>query len=380
MKTWRFEAMDTWFFRESRGHDSVGVSELASIFPPPARTLAGAVRTLVGEAHDVDWQAWRETKGRYEPALNAAIGYGDDLGALSIAGVFPVLENQRLYPWPLNLLTKATSDGAEYARLRLGSTLRTHLGTIRAPDMTQGPGFKVPDNVWLTADGLRRVLDGGLPLVEHIKHGDTLHSAEPRLGIALAHDKRTVQDGMLYQTRHIRPHPKLALEVDIDGLDDLSLPDAGVLRLGGEGRAAGYRVVDSTQNLPAAPQPHADDAGLLLILLAPAKLDGWLPPGFTAEVHDSFTTWHGDIAGVALRIHAAVSGKPLREGGWDMAANAPRAVASLLPAGSLWYCTVEDGDLQSAAARLHGAYIGEETALGRGLLAVARWPASETTE
>ena len=41
-------AYDTWFFREFRPHDAVGASELSSLFPPPIRTLAGALRTLIG--------------------------------------------------------------------------------------------------------------------------------------------------------------------------------------------------------------------------------------------------------------------------------------------------------------------------------------------
>ena len=32
-RLWRFEALDTWFFRESRPHGSVGAAELASLFP-----------------------------------------------------------------------------------------------------------------------------------------------------------------------------------------------------------------------------------------------------------------------------------------------------------------------------------------------------------
>ena len=59
-KTWRFNAFDTWFFRESRPMDSIGGSELASLFPPPATTLAGAVRTAIGEHLRVDWSRFQD--------------------------------------------------------------------------------------------------------------------------------------------------------------------------------------------------------------------------------------------------------------------------------------------------------------------------------
>jgi CRISPR-associated protein Cmr3 len=52
---WRFSALDTLFFKESRPIESVGGSQLSSVFPPPARTLIGAIRTAIGEANSVDW-------------------------------------------------------------------------------------------------------------------------------------------------------------------------------------------------------------------------------------------------------------------------------------------------------------------------------------
>ncbi len=54
-KQWCFEPLDTWFFRESRPFGTVGGSELTSLFPPPARTVAGAIRTLIGENANINW-------------------------------------------------------------------------------------------------------------------------------------------------------------------------------------------------------------------------------------------------------------------------------------------------------------------------------------
>ena len=52
---WRFDPLDTWFFREARGFETSGHNELSSLFPPPARTVAGALRTLIGEQQGADW-------------------------------------------------------------------------------------------------------------------------------------------------------------------------------------------------------------------------------------------------------------------------------------------------------------------------------------
>ena len=66
------EPLDTWFFREARPHGSVGNSELGSQFPPPVRTLLGALRTAIGDAwfarHVATGAAWPTTR-RCKPTL-----------------------------------------------------------------------------------------------------------------------------------------------------------------------------------------------------------------------------------------------------------------------------------------------------------------------
>ena len=57
-KTLRFIAIDTLFFRESRPFETFGGIELASLFPPPPRTVAGAIRSAIGEALGADWPAF----------------------------------------------------------------------------------------------------------------------------------------------------------------------------------------------------------------------------------------------------------------------------------------------------------------------------------
>ncbi|QLQ32192.1 MAG: hypothetical protein HZT40_12035 [Candidatus Thiothrix singaporensis] len=72
-QTWRFKALDTWFFRESRPMESIGGSELLSAFPPSPRTLSGAVRSVVGEHKQADWQQWRGGKQREEDSKTTDI-------------------------------------------------------------------------------------------------------------------------------------------------------------------------------------------------------------------------------------------------------------------------------------------------------------------
>lgn len=364
-RLWRFEALDSWFFRESRPHGAAGGSELASLFPPPARTVAGSVRTLIGEAAGVDWRGFVDGPSYAE--LRELIGVGDDLGQLALRGPFLMKDGARLYPAPLHLLEQREGKRSVFVRLRPGSPVECDLGTVCLPEMiTPKPGAKPLEQVWLTTSDLLAVLGGGEPAVP--LRADDLFAEEPRLGIARDNARRTVQEGLLYQTRHIRLKEGMAIGVEVGGLE--SSPTGGVLRFGGEGRPAAVTVAGE---LPSLSVPTINGRRLLLMLLTHADFGGdWLPPGFTKTHENGVDVWSGELNDIALTIHAACPGKSAREGGWDLLARRPRAVTGLVPAGSVYFCTVE-GDPETAAARLHGSHIGLDTQLGRGELAVGRW-------
>jgi CRISPR-associated protein Cmr3 len=140
------------------------------------------------------------------------------------------------------------------------------------------------------------------------------------------------------------------------------------------------RTANAAVQFPGLSKPNAETHGLILTLLTHADLDfHWYPPGFEVLEQQGVTVWRSVISGVMLTIHAAALGKAHREGGWDLVAHQSRAVKSLIPAGSAWYCTVE-GQLESAIRALHGTQIGEEQALGRGLLAVGLWTKDKNLE
>lgn len=384
-KTFRFCAFDTLFFKESRPFESIGGSELLSVFPPPPRTIMGAIRTAIGDAKGVNWAVF--SKGGEETReVQDIIGYGDDLGALSLDGIWFSVgseKKQRLYPVPLFLLKKAINDDVDFERLQIGEPVRTHLGNVFLPEMSKNKvGYKPLDSHWLTQSGLAKVLSGERPSFDDVFESGQLFSQESRLGIALDNETRTVNEKMLYQSKHIRPVDDLTIEVDVTGVPD-DLLNKRVLRLGAEGRMSGVELVgaNEVQALPEAPTVVAETKGLILALLTPAHFSegDWLPSGFVANEMSEVRCWNGEVSGVKLKLHAAVIGKSQREGGWNVAEHKPRAVESLIPAGSCFYCTVDSGDIQAATNALHGQTIGNQTELGRGRIVCALWNESEFT-
>lgn len=367
-----FQATDTLFFRESRPMESMG--ELQSVFPPPVRTLAGAVRSLIGTQQQIDWREFHEAKGNH-PAVEL-IGYGDDLGKLSFQGAWLSHDSKRLYPAPLLLMKKEN----DLLRLQLAEKgIWCDLGkNVRLPILPkEAAGSKPLEDTWLTQTDLETVLRGSTPKYENFLKASQLFERESRVGIARNNSTRTVEPSLLYQTRHIRPCKDVTIELDASGLpEDISRNN--MIRLGGEGRSASLEIKAKQAAFPQAPTADNKTQGLLLFLLTPLQITqtkgAWQPlPGFTCEEREGLTVWTGTLHNIELELHGAVTGKALREGGWDMAKHQPRTVTSLIPAGSVFFCKAKNGNTSAAIEALHNTQIGELTAYGYGHLAAGLW-------
>ncbi|MBE9610826.1 type III-B CRISPR module-associated protein Cmr3 [Chitinilyticum piscinae] len=370
---WTFSAVDTLFFKESRPIESVGGSQLSSLFPPPARTVIGAIRTAIGEAHGGDWTGYKNDP---QHPLRQIMGTPEALGPLQFCGPYLMNQGKRLFPLPLNYLE--SKDG-QTRLLPAPDAVFCDLGRVQLPvkQNTKLEGAKPKENAFISAEALAQFLGGNAIPAEQIFAAHQLFAQEERLGIARDNRKRVTGDGLLYQTRHIRPisskEVNLQIGIKITGLDAGPLPENGMVRLGAEGRLAAWQRRDS-KGLPMIQKP-ANATGLLLMLLTPARFSaGWCPDGFVRQDEGRREVWIGEIAGIRLKLISCVVGKPQREGGWDLAGHAPRDLLSLVPAGSCYFCELVDSkDLQHAQKTLHGLQIGQDTEYGRGELAVGYW-------
>ena len=101
-------------------------------------------------------------------------------------------------------------------------------------------------------------------------------------------------------------------------------------------------------------------------------------PGFHRQDKESNTVWVGTIKDIKLEIHSASVGKILREGGWDLAANKPKTVDNLIPAGSTYFVRLQDPADRSKINTLHGIQLGDQTDFGFGQIAVGLWNEDNT--
>ena len=374
----QFTPHDTWFFRESRPHDAVGASELASLFPPPIRTLTGALRTHIGSCLNIDWKTLRcDLPSPFD--VKQEIGDSEQLGHLHLQGPFIHYKEERLYPAPSYLLKKEE----QLQRLFIGDPVLCDLGTIRLPKMPANcAGYKSLENSWLTAKGLRACLAGELPMLDDIVTGEQLLTYESRLGIARNNVLRTVEKGMLYQTRHCRVHDEVSVELLANGLhpdvkEPLMRSPQTPIRLGGEGRIAGLKPRSESQEFPFTQAKNSDC--FTLHFITAADFDGdMFPQHFEKIEQNSISCWKGCINEITFYIEGATIGKAHREGGWDMLKHQPRPVKSFMPAGTVWFCRVDQKtDWKILQNALHNQHIGEDSAWGRGHVLLGQWPTTE---
>ncbi len=400
VKTWRFNALDTLFFKEARPMGSLGDSELQSVFPPPPRTVMGAIRSAIGEYNKVNWADYTRKAPNEDLSLTLIEEMGDShgYGNMALKGLFLSLKKEnenwlRLYPVPANLVATQEENKLKTLHfLTVGQPLHCDLGKNVRMAVAPELGIKTLSDYWITETGLNKVLLGQIPDISDLLKADDLYSHESRLGIGRNNLTRGVQKGLLYQTRHIRPHRCLseekininvAIEADIEGLSETLYPETeGIVRLGGEGRAATFEIlnkIDKKQTESNSSLVNTAD-GITLILLSPLYIPEFKEhcplPNFTKYELDNETVWKGEINQIALTLHCVMADKAVREGGWDLARNQPRPVQSFTPAGSVFYCTVDEENKKTIAevlVILRNYQMNKNDSLGRGIITVGRW-------
>lgn len=428
-RSYGVEPFDTWFFRESRPHAAIGGQELASLFPPPARSLWGMLAHTLGRDARVDWRNYIEFKrddgrGSYRGNDSSALqSVHLAHGRLRLRNVSLCAAGQRWYPAPAALLHSADSG---WLRLAPGAEpVATDLGPVYLPSLSGAgnAGAAAAADAWFSAEAMTRFLAHGELSALRYRESPALATdaaawtrtgewvaIEPRLGIAVSAASRKVEESMLFQTGHLRAKAESGWQIAVDAtlLDAgeapppesvAPLPEGGFTCFGSEARPA--RLLESTQPPPIPALPanlHQENGRIhLLVYFATAadfsrnerfvherddrlaadrrprrssfELRG-LPRSWTDGSRANAKTWVLTLHGSSLELVCVAAPRPAREGGWSLSNHQPEDMRSLVPAGTCWYCTTTDA---GAAAALHGKQLGDDLQLGRGQIFVGTW-------
>jgi CRISPR-associated protein Cmr3 len=339
--TWfHLEPIDSWSFGDGGpNHAGEDQSDLGCLFPPSPLTVAGAIRAAAARA--LGWSG-RPTEP-WPAEIVERLGDGLDPGPLRFTGPFLARDAQPLFPAPAHLVGTVDANGEWQPAdlLAPGAEAMTDLSErpVRLPEPrgaargAEWSALKPPRGVWLTAQGLSRILAGEIPAPEDCVQERDLFAFEQRVGLELEADSRTAREAHLYSPVHVRLKRNVGLIVGAAGLDaTIQLPE--LLPLGGEGRLAACRVV-SEPPLPAAERKSPGAAWTCLVALTPVRLlnaarDAWdVPrPGDTAARL---------VAGLEGEIVSLCIERPLRLGGWDSVRHRPLPLIPHARAGTVWF-------------------------------------------
>jgi len=358
---WLFlEALDVWLFRDGRPFDALSDHRARSLFPPLPTVTQGAVRShylalnVTGPLND-------------RATIGSLVGSGSDVKELRLRGPFLARREGgrivRYFPRPSDAVSV---NGATNALKPASGPEPASSGVISSCPTPQLLGLsdeQVKGGIggWLAEDDLRAYLRGN---VVTAVTADSLFQFESRVGIARNDATRVTEEGALYEVEFVRPQADVGLLLELQGYADW--PSEGLLRIGGEGRAARFQEV--------APEPWPAPIERLprrfkLFFATPAYFDGgWQPRG---------GAWSRFFEGDVNLVAAAV-GRYESVGGYDLAEARHKPSRRYVPAGSVYYfeshgqARVRPGLVQDAVTDSPTGH-SYEAAIGFGQVLIEEW-------
>jgi len=346
--------LDTLFFRDGRPFSMGDDTWADGIFPPLPSTIYGAMRS-----------AYIANKGDLRKFKNGEmknfIGSVTEHGSFKIKGIFIQRGSDIFYPLPRDLVKDKDSKNKDNKNKAHTMKMETAESLFFTNAVTKNLIF--PKNIENAES-----VDGGF--LDEITLGEYLNAEahvylynnmcdfvlnEPKTGIKRSNDTRTTEEGHLYrvgmnrlaQMNRDKSINEVSILVDYEGLDDF--PDNGILRPGGEAKSAiikrvtNFKIPDLLQE---SKEKIKKNKKFKLYFATPAILEnGWLPKDI------DILFWKKD--GLKLKLLSAALGKPIMVGGWDMAKNKPKPMRKAVPAGSVYYLEILEGDVNTIIDTFH---------------------------
>ncbi|GBC81417.1 hypothetical protein HRbin10_00529 [bacterium HR10] len=368
------EPLDVLLFRDGKPFTG-GEDHLArSVFPPPPSTVYAAIRSHLLSHHFGRFEAFREGR-EVPPELTEEIGSPSDFGALELRRLLVARKrevadaHQRVtsvelfYPMPSDVAEVKGSGRLVLLKPVEQFPVRTnlppglqHLWLHRDAPLEAASG-------WLTERGMQRYLedDAHSPdaffAPQEVIAGDgvreVIFTREERTGIARDRARRSVREGLLYSVEYLRLRPGVGFFAEFGGTK--LLPESGVINLGGDRRPAHYRPAQaSTLALDRVKQRIGERRRFKLVLTTPALFEhGWRPQWIDGR------TLEGSRGNVRVKLVAMALSKPVGIGGFDLARQFPKPVHRFVPAGSVYFFELLEGDGDAVAEAFHEKSVSE---------------------
>jgi CRISPR-associated protein Cmr3 len=312
-----YTPQDTLYFRGAEPA-VMGESHSASmIFPPPAQTIAGAIRTAALVQNGIPFVDYKVGKtGVDKSAIIDAIGKSGEDSPFGVFGPFFERYGKVWLPCPYNWFSEKDDNKNPESRKRkiiVSAPVKKNdlIKTASSERIfwARGNNLETMGGLWVCSEELCA------PSIEKtILNSGDFFVRENHMGIALdvKGTRRTAREGHLYSFAHARLQDNVKLVFGVT--EQLPLQAKGVLKLGAEQRFGEYRKIGDI----GWPQGKS---GLFMTLS--------LMPG-----------------GEEANCHCVATGKISYLGGWNMHHGFHKPMKGYFPAGSVFNKQINDNCIE----------------------------------
>lgn len=357
------EPLDVLLLRGNKLFGDPG-SHGEALIPPWPSVAAGALRSRMLADDGIDLAAFARGE-----VPHASLGTPTAPGAFTIAGFHLARRHadgrvEPLLAPPADLVVFAAEGDQPFRVQRMAPTapaagLASSADLPLLPVLAQADRRKPAGGYWLTEAGVRKYLAGRTPNAadDWVKAG-ALWQFDHRVGVGLDAAQRRAKDGQLFSMQAVamlkrghrldrRDEKEQSVRYDVGFLATVSgaePPTSGLVRLGGDGRAAAlhparaYRVPEPDYAAIAAARRCR------LLLTSPGLFaNGWLPSGANPDTRRADGAIRFELHGVSGWLVCAAVPRAEVISGWDLAAwslgkgGGPKPALRAAPAGSVWW-------------------------------------------
>ncbi|QIB27288.1 type III-B CRISPR module-associated protein Cmr3 [Caloranaerobacter azorensis] len=324
--------LDPLFFRDGRSFTAGEDTWASSLILPYPSVIYGALRTAYFSNHPEE--------------LKYANTEEDPTKELKIKNILYKSGSEVYYPIPLDCLKEKYSKEKDAFTMKLVdneiiSNLRTEK-RLEKPD--EGIFYE-------------RINDG---LLNYLNFKNYIYNTEksfiystiadfvlrePKIGIARDKTTRSSKEGRLYRINMMRwqntSEEKLGILVDFEGIE---IPEEGIIKLGGEGRAARYKKPEESE-VKKINVPNIEEDIFKMYFATPTFFkNGWLASWIDIESYEGYLP----NTKVRVKLVAAAIGQFMNIGGFSIKGKNgkpyPKYMHRMLPPGSVYFLRILDGD------------------------------------
>lgn len=340
----KIDALDTLFFRDGKPFTMGAETWANGMFPPSPSVIYGVLRSVYFSNRISD--------------LYKANTTDDPTFGMRIKQICLQIGGSEYFPLPLDCAKKKGNKENTIVMLNAGELITSASCPVQNILKPAGNNkVETAEDGCLDVRSLNEYLKkpyDGLPFIKLSEYVLT----EPKIGIGREALTRTAKEGMLYRVgmRRLESEMKSGGHTEkcyvVVDFENLQIPDKGITKLGGEGRAAAYEHIE-TAKIDA---PQLNGAAFKLYLSTPAIFSkGWLP-----EWIDN-NTFEGTFNGIRLKLVTTAIGRPVYIGGFDIKRKEPKPMRRAVPAGSVYYFEVlENKGNISITDAFHGKPISDD--------------------